>query len=210
MPATYPTASDLERFLIATGIVSTTPQSPFTFLDLAQSVQTAKTSFEGRIGRVILAGASLPRTYDPPQFPRPILLLRAELAAFTSLTVGGVVKNLNTDFFLKPENADQIGHPWNAIEFVVPVYAARRSIVVTGQWGYGLTVTDQFWDAILCRSAHICYPHLAAAYSKGLVSWKEDDTSENYGEVPFQYLQKQWDEVYEDTVSNNLNTTVYL
>jgi hypothetical protein len=210
MPATYPTASDLERFLIATGIVSTTPQSPFTFLDLAQSVQAAKTSFEGRIGRVILAGASSSRIYDPPMYPRPFLLLRAELAAFVSLTVNGVAKTLNTDFFMKPENADQVGRPWNAIEFTVPISGPRRSIVVTGQWGYGLTVSDQFWHAILCRAAYLCYPQLAAVYSKGLVSWKEDDTSENYGEVPFSYMQKQWDEVYEDAVKNNMNTTVYL
>ena len=209
MPATYPTESDLERYLIATGIVNSAPQSPFTFLDLNQLVLAAKNNFEGRIGRTILATTQT-RIYDPPSFPRVMLPLVDDLAQMTSLSVTGVVKILNADYFLRPENADVQQKPFNLVEFAVPIYGPRKCISITGFWGYSLAIPDGPHQSILARAAYLAQPQLAAAVSRGLVSWKEDDVSETYGTDPLGFLRDQWDQLYEGGVEKFRKVTVYL
>ena len=209
MPLTYPTETDLERYLIGTGIVNTTPQAPFTFMDLNEFVQAAKSNFEGRVGRAVLA-VSQTRTYDPPMFPRTKLPLVDDLAQLTSLSITGVAKVLNTDFFLLPENADMLSKPFNLIDFAVPIYAGRKSISITGFWGYALVIPDGPWASILARAAMLAHPQLAAAVSRGFVSWKEDDVSETYGTDPLGFLRDQWEKIYEGGVEKFRKVTVYL
>ena len=209
MPLTYPNENDMERYLVGGGLVFPTPQSPLTFIDLRQHVLGAINNFEGRVGRTLLA-ASQTRTFDPPMFPRTKLPLVDDLAQMTSLSVAGTVKVLNVDYYLLPENADALGKPFNLVDFAVPIYGARKSVSITGLWGYATQIPDGPWNSILARAAYLAHPQIAAAVSKGLVSWKEDDVSETYGIDPLGFLRDQWEKIYEGGVEKFRKVTVYL
>lgn len=205
----YPTEGDLQQFLIATGLVANLPVAPFAFLDLQKNIDAARSSFEGRIGRPVLAVEGT-RTFDPPAWPRRHLPVISDLALCETVTVNGAVNVLNQDYFLLPENNDEMGKPFNIIEFAVPIYGPRKCISVTGKWGYGVTIHERFWNAMLNRGAFLCYGQLAAGIAKGVVSWKNDDTSASYGEKPLEYLRAVWDCVYEDACTHGAKTTVFL
>jgi len=203
MPATNPTADDLQRYLAAAGLIDVSPASPFTFVDLAQRVASAQSDFEGRIGRTLLATLGS-RTYDPPTttvLPQR-LFLNADLAGNpTALSIGGIVKVLDADYFMGSENSDADGLPFQWIEFPNYVTAVRKSIVVTGYWGYALTIPDGAWAAMLARAAYLSHPELAAAITQGMIRFTDEGFGANFGREPMDWLRDQWDAIYEAGVA---------
>lgn len=180
----YPQGADLQAFLtpVADACRITLPTS----IDYQQRVDSARQMFESQIGRVLLATTQT-RRFDPPTNVRSTVDLQTDLVSVTSLTAQGVVKTEGTDFLPGPDNATQDGKPFRWIEFLGGIYwpaplppQMRRSVVITGPFGYSLTVPTLGYDAILAQAAVNCYPDLALAISRGLQMKRQGDTEEMY------------------------------
>jgi hypothetical protein len=175
----YPTESDLRTRLLSFSPVTAAFLAP---INLADKIARARRDMEQNTGRVFLAVTSA-RTYTP-RTSGPFLDLRADLAEFTSLSISGTPKTLNTDFELWPENADADGRPWTMIRFTNYFnldLLSRRTVVVTGKWGYSVAIPDDVWDAILDRGVDLCAPEISGAISGGLTSEQHGDEKWVYG-----------------------------
>lgn len=191
-----PAGADLQIYLTGAGLIDATPQGSFAFIDTDQRVLSALSDVEAQTDRKLVA-VSATRLFDPPVYPRRMLPLHADIVSVTTLTVSGVAKIQNTDFFLLPENADAEGKPFNMIELATVPVAGRKAIAITGPWGYGLTANDGAWNTVLARAAYLCYAEVAGALTRGLVVWKDDVTTEQYGPDPLGFLRTTWDRTFE-------------
>lgn len=192
----YPTAADVQVELVARGLRALTPIGADLMLDLDTAAQVGRREFERATGRQFLAVTrTLVRDY--PQGTKR-LPLNADIASSVGLTVSvsGTAKVLNTDYYLKPDNADAYGEPWTAIEFAafsyyLPVLPAR-AISITGSIGYGTTIPVEAWRAMRDVACMECLPGIQALLTGGLVSWTEAGISENYGKQPFDGAITLW------------------
>lgn len=181
--ADYPTGTNLQAWLLATGLFANIDVDPFARIDCDQHMRSAITWFEGQVGRKMLASTGT-RRFDVPTGPRNILALDADLVSCTSLTVAGVAKTEGVDFWLLPDNANQDGKPFDAIEFALSFAFSnlqRKSILITGTWGFGLTIPDDAWEGMVAQGAFLAYPQIAINISKGTQMRREGDVEEQYG-----------------------------
>lgn len=197
--AAYPTQNDLLALLGSAKI----PASITGSMDLTTKINTARSDFETDTGRNFLPVIQT-RTFRPPTYPRRLLDLRADLAANpTSLTVSGVLLTLGVDYVMGPENADADAEPWLWVEFANPIVVMNitRIVSITGSWGYGLTLPDDVWQAMLSGAAWLCYPEMAAATSKGLLMKREGDVAKEFargaGTGPYATEAAAWRSQYE-------------
>jgi hypothetical protein len=152
------------------------------------------------------------RYFDTPLPPTGILDLGryGDLTTFTSMVYQPLGSSpqaltLNTDFWLLEENAPSLGAPWMAVQFrwgQWPVFWAStwdsawrtgiRALQVSGKWGYGLTIPDDAWRAMLLSSVFGISAELQQIISGGMESWRASDgTSESYGAAPYQLAETQ-------------------
>jgi hypothetical protein len=188
----YPTGADVLVEMVARGLVLANPTAIQQYFDLETAASVGRRRFEELTGRKYL-GVSQTRTFDYPTGTRT-LKLRQDLCALTSLSVGGTAKVLNTDFYLKPDNADLDGRPWDRIEFAYD-YAyvnPARAISIVGTWGFGTTIVEDAWSAMRDIGCMECIPAVSAALTGGLVSWTTGGTTENYGTKPFAGAIEMW------------------
>lgn len=207
----YPRGRDLETLLTAAGF-SSIP----TGIDLSRAVAAGVQAFEHAVGRRMLAETGT-RNYDPPTSGRESFLpFGADLwGTPTSVTFNGTALTLNTDYRCFPENADQSGKPFTALRFARVWYAPLNTahwgaIAVTGKWGYGASIPEDAYEAMLCRAAYLVLPQLTHNLTGGFTSFHEDDVSEDYGGNPLDYLRKQWNDTYNHTVRRYKRVTDYL
>lgn len=187
----YPALGDLMQFLLSHPSVTATSLAN---IDLAAACRAGRLDFETAVGRTML-GITQTRTFDPPYNPRAMLDLRADLASLTSLTIQGVTKVLNTDFYLGPPNADADGLPWRWIEIAAwwPNYrVAKRGISITGVWGFATTIPDDAWQAMLCQSALKVASQLISDQTGGLSSVQIGEIRESYGANPLSGMIDPW------------------
>ncbi len=174
----YPTGNDLMAFVIAANVCTNPPSGPLSMLDWSGRMARAVAQFEGDTGRTFIAQSGT-RIYDPPLNTRGILDLKGELIQLTSVTNQGATLVLNTDFYMGPNNNDQLNppRPWTWVEFLdyfpSPSYPyLRHSIAVTGLWGFSTTIPAEVWDGMLSLGAWLCYPELALAINQGRSQYK--------------------------------------
>ena len=203
----WPTSEDLNNFLSAAGLTVST--SLELFLDTA--VSAARRDFEGPAGadRKMLGDTSdVARRYDPPTDGQSLLFI-ADLASLTSVVYqpdGSSAETLtqNTDFWLEPYEAQSDSNrpaPYTRIRFarrwLQPLGTTlRRSIIITGKWGYATTLPDDVWLACLARAGWHLHATLAQSTSGGLVRWSDADASEQFGDSPLQALKDGWDGMF--------------
>ena len=186
--ATFPTGSDLQTFLISTGIVDNPPVAPMSSIDFNGKMEAVKKRLEDWTGYQPFEAAALDstRTFNPWDIKDGTLDLRGGLAALTSLTISAAVQVLNTDFYLGPDHADVNGKPWTRIDLVstqATAGGARRSIAITGKWGYCLAtaVPEEVRNACLSFGAYLCAPQLALNISGGRAALTADDVKLQFG-----------------------------
>ncbi len=214
--AAYPTAVDLSSFLtgagVATGVVAG--------LDLATAVAAARIAFERASGRVMLAGASATeRRFDPPTNRERVVWLgdggrNGDLASLTSVVYqpeGATAETWtqNTDFELLPENAlhasDDPVQPATMLRCTrlwsspLPL-SLRRSLKITGRWGYGLTIPEDAWAAMRYRAASLVLPQVRQASTGGLTRIQMGSSVQEYGRGGWDSLQSGWDAAYQEAV----------
>jgi hypothetical protein len=180
----YPVGADLIAYLQASGIVPTPVPIPLLGVDWNSRQLRAVNQFEDQTGRKWIA-QSATKIYDPPLNVKGILDLKSELIQLTSITVQGQPIVLNTDFYLGPNNNDQLAtpQPWTYIEFLnyfpSPGWPyIRRSISVTGLWGFSVTLPERCWGAMLDFGAYLSYPDLSLYVYQGRAKYKLDGALE--------------------------------
>src|SRR5262245_848463 len=147
----YPTGADIAEYLAEFGITVTNT----AMLDTLAAAGVLR--FEREAGRRMLAGADQARTYDPPA--TPLLDLGADLIGITSIAYqpqgsSSQAYSSPADYRLLPQNAPQLGRPWEMVDFVrvwwCPQPSSQRgALTVTGKWGYGTTIPEDAWLAML-------------------------------------------------------------
>jgi len=192
--AAYPTASDLEAFLIAAGFDATFVAT----LDLTTAAAAGQQAFEEATGRRFLATTQT-REFDPCRVtPAGKLNLKTEAVSFSSVTWGTTTLTAGTDYRGLPLNAPDDGKPYNMLEFghyrrYYPLtFPLSTLITVVGSWGYGTTIPDAVWAAMLAAAGLWLWPQIMQAITGGLTAWTEADMSETYGQTAFLRLQNGW------------------
>lgn len=210
MKTAYPTATDVEDFIEASGITCTAAQTGF----LDEAALAGKQLIERRCCRTFKgSGSNSTRYFQPPTSKRGILWLDEDLASLNTVQYqpeGSTAQTLtlNTDFWVRPDNYSARLEPIQALEFRLRWsqpngMGLRRSILVNGQWGYA-TAADGFpeavWLAMIAGGLLQMWEIFAQSLTGGLLSWKEADVQEDYGVEPLKRLRDSWESRVETTV----------
>lgn len=186
----YPTGSDIAAYLADFGVTVPVTASLEVF------AVAGRQAFENAAGRVMLAGDPEARLYDPPA--EPLLDLMADLAEITSVTyqpegAPEAVFTYPADYRPMPQNAAAQGRPWQWLDFrrmwwIPRPDSLRGAISILGRWGYGLTIPEDAWLAMLAAGAAPLWDKAAAASLAAggggpLKSWREGNASEEYATV---------------------------
>jgi hypothetical protein len=187
----YPSTSDLTALLTSYGLTLDAGQ-------VAGAVLAGIESFESAVDRHMLAGkatdntaqGAVTRTYLPPDNVYGILDLAGDLAAAPTVTYqphGAAAEafTLLTDYRLDPENAPAEGRPYERLQFHRRWYAPGlwsfgSALQVTGTWGYGATIPEDAWRAMLHGGLLWLVGQAWGAGTVPLKSWKEADAEEEY------------------------------
>jgi hypothetical protein len=194
------TADDLEAFLQAGGLLEVPLSRTETLLDLAGAVSAAQERFEQEVRwfPFLKQNTDVTRYFDPNE--TCILDLQGGLMTLTSVSLAGVVQVENTDFFCMPKNAGARGVPITSLEFVSVPSGRRGSIAVAGRWGCVAALPDSVKQAVLGKAAVLLIPQIHAAYSRGLLRWREGDVEQSSGAEPFASLVQGWERGYAEAV----------
>lgn len=203
MYSAYPSEDDLFDRINALG-VATEPVHVLG-IDLTAKINTAVSRFEYDTGHqpFLAGGSDTTRTLDPPEYGNR-LWLPCGLCAFTSLTINGVARTLDTDFYLYEPDAAVRSRPYAAIEFVGSFISRRqRSIAITGRWGWSTTLPAGAREAILTQAMLQCQSELALAISRGLYSIRDEHMETRYGGGGVTPLMKEgeyWKQRYNESL----------
>ncbi len=193
-------ADDLEAFLQAGGLIGVPLSSTEVLLDLAGAVSAAQERFEQEVQwfPFLKQNTDVTRYFDPNE--TRFLDLQGGLMTLTSVSIAGVAQVENTDFFCMPKNANLRGLPVTYLEFARVPTGRRGSIAVTGRWGCVATLPDSVKQAVLGKAAVLLVPQIHAAFSRGLLRWREGDVEQSSGVEPFASLVQVWERGYAETV----------
>ncbi len=212
--------SDVQNHVLSLGVTTSLSTGNWGSIDFDNAARVAVATIEEMIGRKFTPGATpSARLFDPPSNPnKGVISLRTDLCSASSVTItgGGSAMVLNTDFFLGPDNSDQmlnsegISLPWSWVEFLnyLPfgnLYTSRKTISITGLWCYATVVPETVWKAELAQAMKTIYPEMAMHISKGLLMWREGDVQEEYGRGvgsgPFATEKLIWDGLIQNAAS---------
>lgn len=199
----YPTATDVENFIEAGGITTTSGQQAF----FASAALAGQQIIERRCGRVFLgSGANSTRYFEPPT-TRSGRLYIEDLASLNTVTyqpegqATATTWVLNEDFWLEPDNYAAHGLPITSLvlrqRWPQPLATCyRRSVIISGQWGFATLAAgfpDAVWFAMLAAGCLSVYGAIAQALTGGLLGWKEADVQKDYGVEPLRRLKDSWE-----------------
>lgn len=207
----YPTSGDLRQYLLSAGcITSLTDEGVIAGLQLDTCINAARKNFESDAGRTMIA-VTQTRKFDPPWGGTMMLNLGSDLASDASftVTVSGVSKTRDTDFYMGPQNADNDGQPWSFLEFAYPfspVLLVRKCISITGPWGFASTLPNDVYIAMLAGGASLAMPAIQRAVSQGMIERKEGDTDYKFDDA----ATKNFDTVYRGGVDQYIRYTSWI
>jgi hypothetical protein len=204
----YPTGDDLQVFLVGAGMLSNPPTSAQSLIDLDSAVASAVSEFETMTGFIpfLYGGTVTTRTFRSEG--NIVSFAGGGLVALDSgadaIASGAANFTVDSNAQLMPLNAAARSKPYTYLKFISPntliyspyVYTlsdgvpARghvggRTITVSvrGKWGYGLTVREDVWKAILYLAALQVIPSLEILLTGGLAALK-------LGNDEFTFLQR--------------------
>jgi len=197
MPSAYPTGNDLKTFLTGKASPFDPTIAPYSYLDYDALAMTGRLNFEQAVGRTMLATTQT-RVFNPPFNNNSRLFLGADLASLTTLTIGGVSKTRNTDFWLYPLECEVNAKPFEWIDFrdtwfkpLTPTMV--RSIAITGLWGYSATIPQDAWDAMCYNAGILAIGSTLTAQSGGLKSLQIDNAvKEEYDVASLAKIVSVW------------------
>ncbi|BDI29405.1 hypothetical protein CCAX7_14560 [Capsulimonas corticalis] len=204
----YPTGFDLVELYASAG-VELSPK-----FNAGQKIDSAIREWEKKTRWFpFLAGASSTRVFDPPG-PRQhqaalggirgggrVLDLRGGLISLDSLIMNGQNYTQGIQFWMRPDNADLQGEPFQEIEFFTPIMGPPQCIHVMGRWGYCAQVPEDAWQAILQKAAYESKPEVEFSITNGVA--KVDDVTYASGSVsPLSAQAEQWKLKFETTAED--------
>lgn len=211
----WPTQSEVETVLTSAGLTVGTLQT-------ADATTAAQVAFEARVRRKMLAPAgTVTRKYCVPTGSLNLLDLEADLATVTSVVYrprgsSGTTLVQDTDYFLEPANAGvdtlPLAGPYLAIRFADEVGYAwtepvpgelRRAIEVTGRWGYGTSIPEDAWWAVLVYAANLVAPAAEIRISGGLIRTESAGASSLWGDGAASQLgwaRREWGDDWDAAV----------
>ena len=199
--AAYPTAADLESYLLGAGIMTDT-------LDCAVAAIAGRRDVEHACGRGFLAGEPTVRAYDPP---RRTVLEIDDLAALTAITYvpyGGIPEELveGMDYWPEPVNAMGDGAPYELVRFrrgwPQPLMDAdRRSVRIEGAWGYGTAVPEEVWLAMVHAGALRLLPEIQQMVTEGVTVITQGGATLHYDKEGLPALRTAWERSVRGAVS---------
>lgn len=190
----YPTGTDLADYLTAAGFT--------VAVDMRDTLDAAAASgiamFERLTGRKFIGDTTAAVYYfDPPADTQGLLSLAPvrDMYSVTSIAyypTGGTstALTLNTDYWLEPANNLAMGRPYEWIRFrsgrwLAPIAPSqRRSIQVTGKAGYGTTIPDDAWEAMMSQAIIARLPLLQQKLTQGVTSWGGAGVTQSFGTTP--------------------------
>jgi len=210
----WPQASDLTPKFVALGLSGTASA------DLWTPIKRAVAWFQKETGYLPFLGKQQVRYFDPPGgasgfIGRPMgggrkIFLDNGLLSINSVAIGGSVKINGTDYWLRPNNNDAKGLPFEWIEFLVPIYGSAQSIAIDGVWGRMVYPDYEVWQGVLDYAAVLAAPEIISLKTKGFIRWTDGDTSEEYGQSPLEKQIELWTKSALAAVENNKRRTVGL
>lgn len=220
--------TDVQSHVLSLGVTLSLGIGNWGSIDFENAARVAVTTIEELTGRRFTPGAAATtRLFDPPYTSRNnTVFLQGDLCSSTlpTITVSGSAMALNTDYFLGPDNADQIissegiSKPWSWVEFRNYLsfgnsFTSRKSISITGLWCYATVVPETIWKAELAQAMITIYPELALHISRGALKWREGDVEEEYGRGlgagPFMAEKLAWDALVKNAVSTYRRVAIY-
>lgn len=181
----WPVITDIDDAYTSAGLTPPSDRRKTIMLAAAIDMFSRATGYNP-----FLAGTQT-RYFDPPGPLRSpgmlgggfVLRLSNGLVSVSSLTIAGVSKTADTDFFLKPYNAPNDFKPYERIKFACAVYGQPKSIVITGAWGYGAAIPDDAWLGVLDLACAMCRPEVDMALTPGaVIKWNIRDKGETLSE----------------------------
>lgn len=204
----YPRGNELGSYLEGAGI------SPGAGLNLDTLIGAARRDFERAVGGIILAAQEpQERRFDPPFARWPALLdlgdflLEPASVAYQRPDGDPQSYTIDEDVWFRPDNAAERGRPFELLEFLRPWphfsrHGDRRSIRVTGRWGYADSVPDDVFDAILARAAWRAASPVRHAETGGMAAIHQADVKLQFGVESFGNIVDGWGRVFEETVAS--------
>jgi hypothetical protein len=194
----YPNATDLRAFM-ETLEIDGSLEIPANF-SYADAIEAAITAWETDSGWFPFKATTRTVTFDPPGYKPQnsgsqsggsrILNLRLPLLSVSSLTIDGVSKVANQDFWLLKSPRRE--HSW-VVRFGYPIFAMPNGISITGSFGYQATgVPVDVWEAILNRAVWGASDVLQLQLTGGVVKWDEGNAGEDYGISPLSAQIRMW------------------
>lgn len=213
--AYYPTSASLWRYLEGHGLtVSTAGFRPL----LASMAAAGVADFERRANRKLLAGTTdIQKRFDPPTawIDGQCELFIPDLVSLTSLVytpTNGTSTTLTegTDFDLLPSDATDADalRPFTSIAFynrrwtnpLAP--SLRRSLYLTGKWGYASAVPADAYEGMLAGAAVSLWTSIRHTSTGGILSWSDGDRKVDYGVETWRNLVSQWEALRDRAVMN--------
>lgn len=202
----YPTAAEVQSFLEACGI--TVSAGLLTQLD--NFVEQAVDTFEDEAGRVILAGSSETRYFDPPVEKGTQVLYIPDMVtvttvSFTPMNGTATTLTVNDDYFLMPYDAAVRYEPFTMMKFAPrwsgPLTSGLfRSIAITGRYGYWTSIPNDVYMAVMNLAAANGLLMQGANASTGVVRKKIEDFEVEYGSNSYSGQVKAWTNLAEQTI----------
>lgn len=205
-----PTAYDLERFLIASGLIGLTPTVREKYLDLDLAVDAAYEDFQRDTKiRPFLAETSDTTRYYPVNGPyvqiHPYFTITSIHTKSTPFETTSESKTHITDYIRLPDQET----PITALEFNYYFYPASSSIGVTGRRGWSDDLPADVFQAIQEKAGIKLQPSISAAIHDGAIEWTEGDVREKHGSMgAFSSVVQSWDKDYWDVVNRYKQTKV--
>lgn len=196
----YPTATNLSTFLTAAGFSTAFVAA----LDTTTNAAAGYQAIEKQCRRTFLAGSSAARLFDPPTGREGILFI-PDLATATTPTItytpsGSTATTLTAsdDYWLEPYHASSESLPYTRVRFLKrwlqPVESTlRRSLSITGQWGWGTTFPDEVWLAMLQQGALGLMGSLQFRTTRGRSMWVEAGITEQFAGTAWTGLSGAWE-----------------
>lgn len=184
----WPTSSDLQDYLAAGGVTMPDGSAVSALVASDALIGAAVTLFEESTGWVPFIGDTQTRYFDPPGYPinglgswgggGVVLKLGAGLISVSSLTIAGVTKTENTDFWLIRGTRPDM--PAFAIRFRLVVYGNPRDIAITGEWGRMADSDDLANQAVLNLAAQMACRSIVDGFRSVPSEQREADVAEKW------------------------------
>lgn len=212
MAASWPAGDDLRALILSLGLAGAGGPAVIDALALGAKVAAGVAEFGARTRwQPFLAdAASSTRIYDWPA--AGVLNLDGGLVSLDSVSSGGLALTAGMQYVPKPDNAPARGRPFTSVVLraglSVPLGTAyalgyRRTVEVTGRWGFAAALPPDVFSAVLSYAAAQCVPELALSISRGRAELREGDAMYRFassGVSPLSAERAQWETTFNKTV----------